>query len=422
MDDWAEIRRLHVSERVSIKEIARRLGLARNTVRAAVRSSEPPRYERAPAGSVVDGYEPAIRSLLMDAPRMSSTEIASRINWPYSMSPLKRRLTQIRPQYKGIDPCDRTVYEPGDVAQCDLWFPDVPIPVAPGQSPVAKIPVLGMTLGYSKLTGAVMLPSRQGGDLTAGMWSILSEWGVAPRRLVWDQESAIGGGGKVTELAKAFAGSLGIGFTLAPSRDAEFKGMIERRNGYFETSFLPGRRFSDPHDFNRQLRCWLAETANTRVMRGAGVPAERFAAEAESMVGLPAVAPATGLRLCKRLGRDYYLRVASNDYSIDPGAIGRLVEVRADPATVRATCEGRLVAEHTRSWGRHLVVTDPEHQSKARALRASYQQIARQTGQRATRAHRDGHQVAIRALSDYDQAFGVDFAPTDITGHPREEA
>ena len=47
MEDWAEIRRLHRAEGVPIKEIARQLGIARNTVRAALASDAPPKYQRA---------------------------------------------------------------------------------------------------------------------------------------------------------------------------------------------------------------------------------------------------------------------------------------------------------------------------------------------------------------------------------------
>jgi hypothetical protein len=54
VEDWAEIRRLHRAEGVPIKEIVRRLGVARNTVRAALRSDGPPKYERASRGSVAD--------------------------------------------------------------------------------------------------------------------------------------------------------------------------------------------------------------------------------------------------------------------------------------------------------------------------------------------------------------------------------
>jgi hypothetical protein len=42
VEDWAEIRRLHRAEGVSIKAIARRLGVARNTVRSALRAAGPP--------------------------------------------------------------------------------------------------------------------------------------------------------------------------------------------------------------------------------------------------------------------------------------------------------------------------------------------------------------------------------------------
>ena len=64
------------------------------------------------------------------------------------MPPLRKRLAQIRREYVGIDPVDRVVYEPGQVTQCDLWFPESRIPVAAGQDRIP--PVLVMTLGFSR--------------------------------------------------------------------------------------------------------------------------------------------------------------------------------------------------------------------------------------------------------------------------------
>ena len=84
MEDWAEVRRLHRAEGVPIKEIARRLGVARNTVRAALASDRAPKYERARRGSVADAHEPQVRALLAEWPRMPATVIAERIGWPYS--------------------------------------------------------------------------------------------------------------------------------------------------------------------------------------------------------------------------------------------------------------------------------------------------------------------------------------------------
>jgi len=64
VEDWAEIRRLHRSEKVPIKEIARRLGIARNTVRSALTSDAPPEYQRALKGSIVDAVERKMSSSL----------------------------------------------------------------------------------------------------------------------------------------------------------------------------------------------------------------------------------------------------------------------------------------------------------------------------------------------------------------------
>lgn len=70
VEDWAEIRRLHRSEGVPIKQIARLLDVSRNTVRAALRSDGPPKYERVVRRSIVDEVEPRVRELLAAYPLM----------------------------------------------------------------------------------------------------------------------------------------------------------------------------------------------------------------------------------------------------------------------------------------------------------------------------------------------------------------
>ena len=68
----------------------------------------------------MDAVEPRVRALLAEYPRMPATVIAERIGWSHSLTILKDRLRQIRPEYVGIDPADRTTYEPGEITQCDL--------------------------------------------------------------------------------------------------------------------------------------------------------------------------------------------------------------------------------------------------------------------------------------------------------------
>jgi transposase len=416
VEDWAEIRRLHRAEQVPIKVIARRMGLARNTVRAALASDRPPRYSRPARGSLVDAVEPQVRQLLKADPRMASTVIAERIGWDHSITILKDRVRVLRPEYVGIDPADRLVHEPGVATQCDLWFPEPRIPVGHGQE--AMPPVLVMTLTYSRFITAVMLPSRQGGDLLAGMWQLISQVGAVSKTLVWDRESAIGGRGRVSAEAGMFAGTLGTRIRLLRARDPESKGITERNNEFFETSFLPGRSFAGPEDFNAQLADWLPRPNARRVRATGQRRVDALPVDLAAMGALPPLAPLVGLSNRVRLGRDYYVRLDTNDYSVDPHAIGRFVGVHASPSRVVVTCGGQVVADHARCWAHRVVVTDPAHVAAAADLRAAFQhaeaaraEAARRAARHQVRHHDDGTAVALRALPDYDALYGVAFDP-----------
>jgi transposase len=184
--------------------------------------------------------------------------------------------------------------------------------------------------------------------------------------------------------------------------DPEAKGLVERANGYLETSFLPGRSFSSPADFNAQLGDWLTRV-NQRPRRVLGcAPADRIDADRAAMLALPPVAPVTGWRSSLRLPRDHYVRLDSNDYSVHPAVVGRRVEVRADLDRVWVACDGRLVADHVRCWARHQTLSDPAHLQAAAQLRHDRAVI----GQAAH--HRGQGEVQLRCLADYDAAFGLD--------------
>ena len=108
VEDWAEIRRLHRAEGLSIREITRRMAVSRNTVRAALRAESPPGYVRALRPWAVDAFEPAIRELLAQHPRMPATVIAERIGWERSMTQLKLRVAELRRLFVPPDPVQRT--------------------------------------------------------------------------------------------------------------------------------------------------------------------------------------------------------------------------------------------------------------------------------------------------------------------------
>lgn len=403
MEDWAEIRRLHRSEGLGIKTIARRLGVARNTVRAALVAHEPPKYERRAAGSSVDVFEPAIRSLLAQFPDMPATVIAERVGWMGASSVLRARVAVLRPLFRGADPADRTTYAAGEIVQCDLWFPARVIPDGAGM--LLGPPVLTMVAAYSRFVMAVMLPTRTSGDLLAGMWQLLgATLGAVPRTLVWDNEAGIGQHRRLTVGARGFAGTLGTRIYQTAARDPEAKGMVERANQFLQTSFMPGRTFASGVDFNTQLAGWLPK-ANNRLVRATGArPVDLLATDRAAMGALPPLAPATGTRARVRLGRDYYVRVAGNDYSVDPSVIGRFVDVVAGLERVVVTCVGAVVADHARSWSSRQVLTDPAHVEVAAGLRTAFKARTAATRGPAAAA---GAAVGMRALSDYDALFAL---------------
>jgi hypothetical protein len=368
-------------------------------------SDRPPKYERPAAPTSFTAFEPAVRQLLRDIPDMPATVIAERVGWTGSITWFRDNVRRLRPEHRLVDPSDRLTWLPGDAAQCDLWFPPRKIPLEDGSKTL--LPVMVVTAAHSRFMVGRMIPTRHTQDLLLGMWLLLQLLGRVPRRLIWDNESGIGRGKRHAEGVGAFTGTLATTLQRLKPYDPESKGIVERRNGFFETSFMPGRNFASPADFDAQFADWLIK-ANARTVRTIKArPVDLLDADRAAMLPLPPVAPAVGWVNRVRLGRDYYVRVDSSDYSVDPAVIGRFVDVTADLSRVEVRQEGRLVAAHDRIWARGMTVTDPAHVAAAKVLREQFQR---------PRPAPDPHDGLVRDLADYDRAFGlIDGGPTDGT-------
>ena len=393
VEQWAELRREHFVRGVPIKELVRRTGLSRNTIRAALRSQEPPRYERAAAGSKLDPFRDEICRLLRSDPAMPGQrirELIAPLGFEGGKTIVDDYLRDVRPLFATPRTYQRTVYRPGEICQFDLWEPKAEVPVGHGQTRRAWVVVA--CLGFSRAGAGALIFSKQTPDLLFGIRRCLWSLGALPRTLVWDRQSGLHAtGGRPTTDFAGFCGQLRVDWHFCEPRDPQAKGCVERLQDFMEKSFEPGRAFANELDFQLQLDVWFDGRANPRMHKTLRArPIDRLAEERQVMAPLPAVGPDSDRRWVLRVPADPYLRFDTCDYSLDPALVGRRVEARVSEREVSAVAldTGELACRHPRSFARHRTITALEH---ARTLKT--QRTGRRGGEPV---------VEIRSLDRYD--------------------
>ena len=370
VERWAELRREHFVRGVAIKELARRYGIDRNTVRRALRSDRPPRYERPRRPSKLDPFKDEIHRLLRRNPKLTGVrvrELIEPLGFEGSKTIVDDYLREVRPLFRHERTYQRTVYRAGEICQFDLWEPSEPVPVGHGQRRRGWV-VVGC-LGYWRAGAGALVFSRQAPDVLWGVGRCLWSLGALPELLVWDREGALhAGAGRPTEVYAAFFGQLALDWHFCEPADPEAKGLVERLQGYLETNFEPGRLFANELDYQLQLDAWF-EKANARTHKTLRArPVDRLAAERAAMRPQPERPPDMDRRWVMRVAPDPYLRFETNDYSLDPRLVGRRVEIRVSQRELAAVCldSGELAARHERSFARRRTITALAH---ARVLR-----------------------------------------------------
>jgi transposase len=371
VERWAELRREHFVRGVGIRELARRFGLSRNTVRAALRSERPPAFRCPRRPSKLDPFREEIARLLREDPRLPAVrvrELIDPLGFDGRQTIVDECVRELRPLFAPKRSFQRTLYRPGEICQFDLWEPSREIPVGHGQTRRGYVVVA--SLGYSRAGAGALVFSKRPPDLLYGIGRCLWSLGALPKLLVWDRQAGLHArDGRPTEEFAAFCGQLKVGWLFCEAADPQAKGVVERLQEFIESSFEPGRRFANERDFRLQLDDWFERRANTRMHRGLRCrPLDRLAEERRAMAPLPASAPETDRRFVTRVPADPHVRFDTNDYSLDPRLVGRRVEVRVSQTELSAVAldTGELAARHPRSFARHRTITALEH---ARALR-----------------------------------------------------
>ncbi len=191
VEQWAEIMRLVLVERRSQRQVARSLGIARDTVARAVASDSPPRYERPAVVSKLDPFREWICEQLRADPSIQSLrlrEMATELGYGGGKSIFDDYVREVRPRFLVRRTFQRTIYRPGELVQCDLWEPGELIAV--GHRQQRRGYVVTAELCWSRVIAGALIFSKEAPDILLGSRSLPdSNWRVAG-------EVGVGSGGR----------------------------------------------------------------------------------------------------------------------------------------------------------------------------------------------------------------------------------
>jgi transposase len=352
--EWARVRALD-ADGVSQREIARRLGISRNTVRRLVEADEPPRYRRAPAGSMLDPLEPVMRRLVDGWPEIRAPRVTEILREDYgyagSVDLVRRRLALLRP--RPVRPAQRTGYRPGQVLQVD-WAEMPTRPRIAGRE--RRVYALVATLPYSGAQTAHFSFDLTAESFLEGHVRIFDWLDGVVRECVYDNlRSAVARreGDQITwnQRFLALRGHYAFHATACTPATPREKGSVEGGVRHLKTGFWPARRFGSLGELDEQYARWRDRVCNRRIHATGRFPvADRLAHEREVLRPLaPTPFDFAGARPV-RVPLDGYLKLAGNFYRAPLALVHQRVELRFDRDQVWIVDRGQTVVRYPRSY------------------------------------------------------------------------
>jgi transposase len=299
-EEWVDIVSLH-RQGLSIRAISVRLGISRNTVRAALRRDGPPVRQERTLPSKLDPYKDYLLSRLSDYPELSAAALLDEIRalgYGGGASILKEFTYPYRQRRK--EPVVRFETPPGKQAQAD-WSGLGRHLLGDGQ----RTPQLFvMVLGFSRALYAEAVWRADLESFLACHARAFAYFGGVPAEVLYDNAKVVvlerlAAGPRYNPGLLDFAGRYGFAPRLCRPYRAKTKGKVERSIGYVKDRFFVGRTFTDLEDLNCQLLGWLDAIANRREHATTKeVPAARLLRE--GLAPLPSTPWAAELRQDQR--------------------------------------------------------------------------------------------------------------------------
>ena len=365
---WQKINDLSV-EGLGIRAIARRLNVHRRTVHTALEAQHPPVHSAKLRGSIIDPHRGWLLARMQQYPELSATVLFRQLGgrgYKGGYSLVKQCVAELRPRTK---PAYLTLsFEPGECAQVD-WGVWKGVDVTGGRR---RLSFFVMVLCYSRMLYAEFFLGETMEYWLQAHRNAFEAFGGVPERVMVDNcKTAVlkarrnGTAPEINPVYEDFARHYGFRISACnPGRPNE-KGRVENAVGYIKSSFLAGRDPCLPEALNPALFDWTSNVANRRVHGTTGHRPQDLFEETErrTLHTLPA-----GPHECsavKTTGADSLFRVIVDDnrYSVPSSAASRKVVVHrhADRVVIREL-DGKLLADHPRSFGRKQEVADPDHE------------------------------------------------------------
>jgi transposase len=347
---------------MKIRQIARCLGISRNTVRTVLHGTRP---EKKGSGTSYEHEIPLIREAFVrcrgNMVRVAEILAERGIRIGYST------LTRIAREQGLREPArpraGSYTFGPGEEMQHDTS----PHKVIMDGKPISA-QCAAAILAYSRKTFLQYYPCFTRFEAKVFLSEAFAFMDGVTDRVVIDNTHVIvahgsGPGAEMAPEMEAFGRIFGTTFVAHRIGHADRKGRIERTFSYVERNFLAGRTFIDWHDLNRQALAWCNEKANRKPKRSLGMsPDEAYLMEKPHLKPLPAYVPPVYETLHRVVDVAGYVNLDTNRYSVPERLIGKKVEVQKQYERVLVFFDHKQVASHPRIIGkRESHATVPGH-------------------------------------------------------------
>lgn len=326
---------------VSIRGIAWKLGISRNTVRCVLRAAEegrgtgvvhPDLLLPASRGSCLDPYEEKMKGLLEKYPDITAQRVLEELRdkgFTGGYTIVKERVRELRPRPLK-EPVQRFETRPGFQAQMDYS----PYTVSFTEEGPRRVYLFSYILGYSRRRYHRWVESQNFATTVRehvgafehldGLAQVCLYDGMKVVVLRYEDEEPI-----YNPRFLAFCTHYGYRPWACKRGRAKTKGKVERQFHFVETSLLNGRTFRSLAHLNEITEWWLANVADIRPNRETKrPPIEMYEEEREHLLALPAHHYDTAEVAYRVVDAEGGVRYLGNFYSVPWQYIGFLVPVK----------------------------------------------------------------------------------------------